>query len=366
MSVLRSCIKKVLNSVRFACAPLRYLYLGRGIPVHLNMGMDEARFILSSIHPDANGSCLCDNDIVAEYDVHIVVPIYNVELYLKECLDSIFSQQTQYTFFVSLVDDGSTDDSGAILDAYVETLRGTGYEFRVEGIHQKNKGLSAARNRALECIRGKYVMFVDSDDYLLQGAVDTLVSAAVRSDADIAEGFFQSGHSHGCACGKVYRSELFRHVHFPVGYWFEDTLNIFFLYPVSRKIVTVPGVHYYYRWNPNSIMNSLSGSPKVIDSLWVSHRVLMDYLSCGHRITEQVFRDFLQDVYSTVSHFRMLRDTRAMQALFVIERGLFMDVLKDSAAKISGRLPIHLRLMAKALEKDDYRMFLTLPGMLHG
>ena len=92
-------------------------------------------------------------------EISIIVPIYNVESCLRRCIDSILNQ-TFSDYELILVDDGSTDSSGMICDEYAET------DARVHVIHQKNAGVSAARNRGLDASVGTYVMFCDGDDYI--------------------------------------------------------------------------------------------------------------------------------------------------------------------------------------------------------
>lgn len=100
--------------------------------------------------------------------VSVIIPVYNVKEYLKECIDSILTQV--YTNLeVLLVDDGSTDGSGDMCDEYAELDK------RIKVIHQKNQGVSSARNRALNVAKGEYVLFVDSDDVALKGLVNDLV-----------------------------------------------------------------------------------------------------------------------------------------------------------------------------------------------
>ena len=91
--------------------------------------------------------------------VSIIVPVYNVENYLEQCLDSILNQSLK-EIEVILVNDGSTDRSGAICDDYSKKDK------RIKVFHTKNRGLSAARNKGLELASGEYIGFVDSDDYI--------------------------------------------------------------------------------------------------------------------------------------------------------------------------------------------------------
>ncbi|MCB8516908.1 glycosyltransferase, partial [Enterococcus durans] len=92
-------------------------------------------------------------------EISIIVPIYNVEQYLRKCVDSILAQ-TFTDFEVILVDDGSPDNSGAICDEYAKL------DSRVRVIHKENGGLSDARNAGIEIAKGKYLGFVDSDDFI--------------------------------------------------------------------------------------------------------------------------------------------------------------------------------------------------------
>lgn len=362
MQALKNHIKRILRRIVPCRFPLLLHTVGRRFPVHVDMTEARAEATLSALHPDKGDTCLCHNDIDPVADLHIVIPVYNAAPYLRACLDSVYTQETRFTYFVSLVDDGSTDGSADILDAFRLSLRGTPMYDRTDIIHQPNGGPAAARNRALQHIRGRYVTFVDSDDMLMPGAIEALMSAAIDHDADITEGNTDAGTpTHGMACGKVYRAGLFRTMHFPRGYWFEDSINIFFLYPLCHRRIQVTGRHYLYRNNPASIMHSYCGDARAIDSLWVSRRVLADYFSCGHPATETLLADFLRDTLSTASHVSTLRNEQAMQAVFVILSHLahthFAPMLASPA--IVSRLPFILRQTARALLEGDYRRFRT-------
>lgn len=113
--------------------------------------------------------------------VSVIVPVYNVAPYLEQCLDSIVNQSYR-NLEIILVDDGSTDDSGAICDRYAEQ------DGRIQVVHQKNKGLSGARNRGLDIASGEYVIFIDSDDYIWEGTVEGYIALFSQyADLDMIE-----------------------------------------------------------------------------------------------------------------------------------------------------------------------------------
>lgn len=110
--------------------------------------------------------------------ISVIIPVYNVEKYLRECVDSVLAQSYK-NYEIILVDDGSTDTSGEICDEYAE-----GYT-QVSVIHKSNGGLSDARNTGLKHSSGEYVYFLDSDDFIVQAAFEKLVSLAEREQTDL-------------------------------------------------------------------------------------------------------------------------------------------------------------------------------------
>lgn len=112
-------------------------------------------------------------------EISIIVPVYKVEPYLRKCLDSILAQ-TFTNFEVILVDDGSPDNSGKICDEYAIK------DSRVRVIHKENGGLSSARNAGIDIAQGKYLGFVDSDDYIAEDMYEVLYENLKFYDADIS------------------------------------------------------------------------------------------------------------------------------------------------------------------------------------
>ena len=117
--------------------------------------------------------------IMQEELISVIIPIYNVENYLKKCLDSICSN-TYHNLEIILVDDGSKDQSGKICDEYCK------YDKRCRVYHRKNHGVSATRNFGLQCATGKYVAFIDSDDYIEKNYFSSLSKTIEASNSELA------------------------------------------------------------------------------------------------------------------------------------------------------------------------------------
>ena len=122
--------------------------------------------------------------------ITIVVPVYNVEKYISDCLDSLISQ-TYKNIEIILVDDGSTDMSGAICDRY------TTLDARIKVIHKQNEGLGFARNTGLEVAQGKFVTFIDSDDMADADLVEKLVNGLYEENCDTCIGGFKRISENG-------------------------------------------------------------------------------------------------------------------------------------------------------------------------
>lgn len=243
----------------------------------------------------------------------IIVPVYNVEKYLDKCLASIL-RQTFKNFECIIIDDGSPDNSNAIIDKYVKL------DQRFKVIHQKNMGISAARNAGLDIAKGEYVVFVDSDDYIADDYLEKFALKIADTDADIVIcGFIEAYKDYeknkvfavestevikqniladiwpSYVWNKCYKKDLFTNIRFPVGKIFEDILTIPELCLYAQKIVCIPDKLYYYnRQNENSITTNMS-SEKMYN-LFQGHLknrnlAIMNNIRCLKLIDKRMVKD---------------------------------------------------------------------------
>lgn len=211
--------------------------------------------------------------------VSVIIPVYNVQKYLEECVESV--QNQSYTNLeIVLVDDGSTDNSGELCDALATR------DTRICTLHKSNGGLSDARNTGMLQARGKYLTFLDGDDLLPHSAVEKLVSSCEKNHSELAIGqlfefsgetprdtekngtvekvameeamrrmFLFQGIGHS-ACGKLYRRELWNKLKFPYGRLYEDYATIYRVTSKSKTVSIIGEPVYYYRMRDGSIMHS--------------------------------------------------------------------------------------------------------------
>lgn len=237
--------------------------------------------------------------------VSVIVAVYNVKAYLPACVESLVSQSCA-ELEILLVDDGSTDGSGALCDEWAARDR------RIKALHRPNGGLSAARNTGLENAAGEYIAFVDGDDrvdremyrFLLQTAAefsaDLVMSAIVaqeetgRSFAMFPNAFRQrqvidkaaamallchEKQISTCAWNKLYKRKLFEHIRFPEGRVYEDKAVMHEIFHICETIAIDKRAVYYYQLRQNSISRS-AFSEKNFDQLEAAQKRYEFY--CRH------------------------------------------------------------------------------------
>lgn len=211
--------------------------------------------------------------------ISVIVPVYNVEQYLDECVKSILSQ-TYKDFELILVDDGSTDRSGVMCDEYAEK------DDRIKVIHKKNGGLSDARNSGTRVAIGETITYIDSDDAVSKRHLEYLYKMMVENDADISvtgmkvfyknvrqcvsddlgkvvvlsrvealEHMFYQNLLDTSACAILLRSDIAKNEDnlFPIGKYHEDDFTTYKYYNMANKIVVSRTPTYYYRQRSGSI-----------------------------------------------------------------------------------------------------------------
>lgn len=330
-----------------------------------NTSVEEAESGLQSFLHKEPPSFVQTNNINPQYDVMIIIPVYNAEKYLEQCIHSILTQETKYTYQAVFIDDGSTDGSYEILKRCL-------FPPHVY-IFTKNQGVAAARNTALRDITGRYVMFLDSDDYLSPNAIEQLVSVADENSADIVEGghvFFdvkgisevnthgdtihEIAHQnlYGFPWGKIIRSNLLETFCFPREYIFEDTVMATLLHPSARSAVSVPSVVYYYRDNQNGITHNSRARKEAVDTFWIMKYCLEERLRRGQTLDQVDYDRYLVAVWRNWIRTKALPDD-VQKWIFVLTCDLFRKEFNLTYEGTSQKK----RMLEKALKNKSYQAY---------
>lgn len=211
---------------------------------------------------------MIDNPLIS-----VIAPVYKVEQYVRNCIMSV-QNQTYKNWELILVDDGSPDDSGKICEEYAVK------DNRIKVIHKENGGQAQARNRGLSLSRGKYVTFLDSDDFLHPDCLNYMVGLAENYEADIVQcdftrgtettfpkisyiekivmtdnhSVFLQGRANVIMCGKLYKKGIVDAQRIREGRHFEDDYTTWKWYYAAKRIVVSNRTLYYYTENPMSTM----------------------------------------------------------------------------------------------------------------
>lgn len=239
--------------------------------------------------------------------VSVIVPIYNAEYYLRKCLGSITSQ-TYKNIEIILVDDGSSDSCAGICDEYATE------DARITVIHQKNSGVSAARNAGMAAAAGDLYFFVDSDDYLPGDSIERLHRTMKEYDADISAGIeeyfrYEDGDEFhrkrpfgnpaqpvcmdtetalkellrqkilsGSAWGKLYKKHVFSGVTFPEGHMHESKATVYKTFMNSKRVVLSGDTVYYYQIREDGLTRGKGNKNKCEDMILAVEKQCSDIL----------------------------------------------------------------------------------------
>jgi len=211
--------------------------------------------------------------------ISVIIPVYNVAGYVRKSIESVINQDYLGEVEIICVNDGSTDGSREILSEFDELVV----------IDQGNQGPSAARNTGLRKATGKYVFFLDSDDYLPPDALEILYKVAIEKDVEVVGGemqlispdseldvlsrpdgiynqtftgfdYLNKDYEHLYACNKLYKREFLidNNFHFIEGITFEDMEFTPRIYMKAKSVILIPNVTYFYVQRPGSITNSVA------------------------------------------------------------------------------------------------------------
>ncbi len=327
----------------------------------VSMDASKAESVMSSHYPDKGRSCAMDNVICSKpkFDVQIIVPVYNDYAYIEDCLVSLLTQKTQYSYHVIVIDDGSDKETRDILRRFAG-------ENRLTIIEQEHQGVSAARNRGLRHVDARYVMFVDADDVLSRYAVESLLDKAYECNSDIIEGSVKSQagkavvtHSDmdsgarlsGYPWAKLIKAPMFSHIGFPEGYRYEDTIMSMILYHQAHKMSTIGDTVYYYRQHDGNFTSKEMHNYATLDAYWVVRRLLSDMQAMGIQLDDNVYDSFLTTMKLSGPRISSLDKPTALayfSAMCAIAKTLFPD---DKATR-------QLRVFDNAVRNNDYTQYL--------
>ncbi len=301
--------------------------------------------------------------------VSIIVPVYKVEKYLKRCIDSLL-KQTYKNIEIILVDDGSPDNCPQICDEYLNM------DSRIVAIHQKNGGLSAARNKGLASSKGDYICFVDSDDYVADNFVEAMLSAAMNESSDLVICNFDyvfednsrkkyvfnyeerkyfseelmalllSNDMHlpfVVAWSKLYKKELFENLKFKEGIVHEDEEICHKIIHRAKTIYVVHNIGYHYFQRSDSIMGTINPNKAMVCVDILSER--KDFLrenDYAASIYQKAILNFCDFCLELALKFKKKKDKRNFKKLIKIVK--IEKSKKDfKAIKISGKRKLILK-----------------------
>ncbi len=296
--------------------------------------------------------------------ISVVLPIYNVEKYLDKCIQTVCNQ-TYKNLEIILVDDGSPDNCPKMCEEYAK------HDSRIQVIHKKNGGLSDARNAGIKKATGKYITFIDSDDYVALDYVEFLYQTIKKANSQMAIAAHQVLYDSGkviekathensvltpkevlerilydegidlSAWGKLYETQLFQTVQFPKGRVFEDAATTYRLVDECTTIAVHSESKYYYIIRGNSITNA-TFSPKKMD-LVLSTREMAEYTKKKYPELESAANRRLMYAYlSTLSQLAKSKEKfpKEEKELMTYIKKQGNAVLRDKRAKKRDKLGI--------------------------
>lgn len=315
--------------------------------------------------------------------ISVIVPVYNVESYLKRCLDSIINQ-TYQNIEIILIDDGSTDNSGNLCEDYKKI------DNRIKVVHKTNGGLSDARNTGIKKAKGKYITFVDSDDYVEYDYVEYLYNLIKKYDTNISFCKYYverndkikiktKGIEKKCdkidafkeilyakdfevtACAKMYVLEHFKNVEFPVGKLFEDNATTYKLIDKNESVALGYGEKYHYVSRNNSITKKKYDNEQ--SYLITASDEMCNYLSKYNELKEAIIRKKGISRISTLN--RMINATNRnfdMEKQIRKEIMEYKHIILDKKSSMRDKISITSLLFGIKFYKFNWNFYEKMTG----
>lgn len=303
--------------------------------------------------------------------VSVIIPVYNSERYLSDCIDSVLSQS--YTNIeIILVDDGSTDSSPQICNDFCKNYK------NILVLHQKNSGVSAARNAGVSLSNGEYITFLDSDDMLTKNAISSLLCSALKSNADLTIGsmstkeFLPIGTFTGewllsmslkdlsitySACRILYKHSFISDILFEHGRTCSEDSFFVFQCALRRPIVTIiDDVVYFYRENLQSVTHTSFSQKKYNDITFLleeKEKIILEYFPhlehCFYNLKFRIQMQLLLNMAKHPNNEFKLQEKKALKTLSKCKK--YFDKKIPYNKKIYFILTNHLYYVYKVFYK---------------
>lgn len=331
-------LARITANVGYAFLCVLYFLYRKFLTGKSNMTVEQAYKNLGECSPKPNMYAEAidkEKEKRKKKDLSIIVPAYNAEATIIECIKSVVCQTTTFDYELIVVNDGSTDKTRALVEGFNNE--------HIILINQKNRGFSGARNRGIDAAVGNYIMFLDADDYLVGNCIESMMQKIIDEDADIIQGsnysFFdnsavkkytllknrviendtkQMTDNPGFPWGKIYRRVLFDNLRFPLDVWFEDTIVCMILFRLCTKMVVTDEVVYAYRIHSGGITQKARHSKKCVDHYWVMEYVLKKANELG-LLNDKIQYEIVRGHMSTLLYRRIsLMEDEVIESAFIL------------------------------------------------
>lgn len=343
----------------------------------LKMDLKTAEKVLHSNYPYKKIDIpkVINKEINQNLDLSIIIPVYNNEKLILKCLDSIIGQKTKYHFEVIYIDDGSRDNTLSILKKYESK-----HSF-IKVISQENGGIASARNTGINEATGKYIAFIDSDDFIKENYIETLLNKAYKTNSDIVKcnyieysidkqeiiktGPIQTEKDYkeplkndilkykGYPWGGVMKRNLWNDVRFPSGFWYEDMVIRMIIMRKAKSFSYIDKPLYYYCNHTNNISKKIQkvNDLRCLEQLYLLQELLKE--SKKHNLDSiSLYKNTLYEL-GTVLWLRIRKlDKKIKKSAFIIACDIISNLSDDDVL-----LNYNEKLFKKAFKTKNYLLW---------